>query len=199
MSSPLVKGDGGSDTRAHWNRRWSERVPAPEDRAPAPWLVASEPLLARPPARALDVACGDGRNALYLAQRGFVVDAVDISDVAIDALATAARACNLAVHPCRRDLERQPLPARGYDLIVQIRYLQRSLFPALAAALAPGGILVMETFARGHSGMSDRYLLERGELLRVFPDLRVLRYRQSATRTASGARVVTGVVAQRPR
>ena len=92
--------------------------------------------------RALDIACGDGRNAAYLARLGFEVDAVDISDVAIDALQAAAT--DPASPYTRSDSisSGNSLPGSDYEVIVQLNYLQRSLFEPLARALTPGGILI---------------------------------------------------------
>ena len=73
---------------------------------------------------------------------------MDVSDVATDALRAAAAARGLAVHAWRVDLEQSGLPTGPYDLIVQINYLQRDLFASLARTLAPGGLLILETFTR---------------------------------------------------
>jgi tellurite methyltransferase len=154
--------------------------------------------------RALDIACGDGRNAAYLAQLGFNVDAVDISDVVIDALQAAAIDRRLAVNPIRLDLERDPLPSSDYDVIVQLNYLQRSLFGPLAQALAPGGILIVETVTRRHAEelgnpFDPRFLLDRNELLTSFSDLNVLRYEEGVAERSGRPRAVAGLVARAER
>ena len=160
--------------------------------------------------RALDVACGDGRNAGYLAQLGFDVDAVDVSDVAVDALRAAAEARGLSVHPRRHDLEHGGLGDDGrghgdsaYDVIVQINYLQRDLFGELARALAPGGLLILETFTRADletlgNRVEARYLLEAGELPTSFPGLEVIRHREAVLEHGERKRAVAGLVARRP-
>jgi tellurite methyltransferase len=154
------------------------------------------------------VACGDGRNAGYLAQLGFEVDAVDVSDVAIDALRAAAETRGLSVHPWRCDLEHGGLgdPGLGdsaYDVIVQINYLQRDLFEDLARALAPGGLLILETFTRGDreargNHVEAAYLLEAGELPASFPGLEVIRHREAVLEHGERRRAVAGLVARRP-
>jgi tellurite methyltransferase len=195
----------GPAARDLWNRRWTERGRRALEHDPGAWLVQSRPLLPTAPGRlALDVACGDGRNAGYLARLGFVVDAVDISDVAVAAVRAAATELALPVRARRVDLEQATLPAARYDLIVQLNYLQRDLFGALAEALRPGGVLVMETFTRAHieqlhREMDLRFVLERDELRTAFPSLDVLRYRESITTDATSPRAVAGLVAQRPR
>jgi tellurite methyltransferase len=189
--------------RERWNRRYSERGIAPLRRRPAIWLVDNEDLLAGSSGRrALDVACGDGRNARYLAGLGLTVDAVDVSDVAIEALAAAVAQRGLPINPLRVDLTREPLPARRYDVIVQFNYLQRSLFPVLAQALVPGGVLIAETMLRapdghGGSGIDSRFLLEPGELRAAFPDLDVVRYREGVFERGNGPRSLASVVARR--
>jgi tellurite methyltransferase len=191
------------DERERWNRRWSERGVDPLGRPPSGWLAENRWLLLQPAGRrALDVACGDGRNAVYLAGLGFSVDAIDISDVAIGGLGVAARAAGLAIDARRVDLGQAPLPVARYDVVVTINYLQRDLFPALAAALLPGGILIAETFTRAHvttlgGRLSEQFLLGPGELRTAFAQLRLLRYREGVRGDADRPRAVAGLVARR--
>jgi tellurite methyltransferase len=184
-----------------WNERYTQGF-QPFPQAPARWLVEHRELLGGG-GRALDVACGDGRNALYLAQRGYEVDAIDASDVAIDALRAAARERDLAIYPRVVDLEREPLPAGPYDVIVTMNFLQRDLFGALQDALAPGGLLFYETFGQAHVTQLGRsfnpaYLLEEGELLRAFCDLEVIDHFDGVAERSGDPRGVGAVVARRP-
>lgn len=189
--------------RERWNRRYAESGVTPFPERPSAWLVENRSLLAGPRGRrALDVACGDGRNARYLAQLGFAVDAVDISDVAVAALQAAAVERGLAVDARRMDLEVEPLPVARYDVVVQINYLQRDLFAALARALRPGGILVLETVTRAHveelgNRFDPRFLLDDNELLRSFPDLRVRHYWEGVSDRSGRPRGVASLVAER--
>ncbi|HEX6389354.1 MAG TPA: class I SAM-dependent methyltransferase, partial [Solirubrobacteraceae bacterium] len=106
------------DARERWNERYAQPDRRWMPEAPSEWLVAHSGLLAGG-GRALDVACGDGRNALCLAQLGYMVDAIDVSDVAIDALrrTTEERGLTMTIVPRVVDLEREPLPAGPYDVI----------------------------------------------------------------------------------
>jgi tellurite methyltransferase len=190
------------DARERWNERYArdDLVPFPD--APAQWLVEHRDLLAGG-GRALDVACGDGRNALYLAQLGYEVDAIDASDVVIDALRMAAAERTLAIAPRVVDLEREPLPAGPYDAIVVLNFLQRDLFGALQAALAPGGLLVYETLSQAHveelhNSFNPDYLLDRGELLHAFPRLEVVAHRDGVVERTGHPRGVGSLVARRP-
>lgn len=189
--------------RTRWNRRFAEGgfEPFPDD--PAQWLVEHEPLLrALAPGRALDVACGNGRNALHLARLGFEVDAVDVSDFAIERLREAAEQRELPIDARVVDLELDPLPQSAYDVVIDVDYLQRDLFAALEAALRPGGVLVFETFARPHldeldQRMNPAYVLAPNELLRAFPSLVVKHYHERVVLRNGTRRGVAGLVAQR--
>jgi SAM-dependent methyltransferase len=184
-----------------WNERYAQGLePFPD--APAAWLVQHRELLTGG-GRALDVACGDGRNALYLAQHGYEVDAIDVSDVAIDALRRAAAERGLAIEPRVVDLEREPLPAGPYDVIVTMNFLQRDLFGPMQDALAPGGLLIYETLGRAHvdelgRSFNPAYLLEDGELLRAFDRLEVIEHFDGVVQRPGGARGVGSIVARRP-
>jgi len=183
-----------------WNERYTQDFqPFPD--APAPWLVEHRELLGGG-GRALDVACGDGRNALYLARHDYAVDAIDASDVAIGALRAAARARGLAISPRVVDLEREPLPEGPYDIIVTMNFLQRDLFGALQDALGAGGLLFYETLGQAHIEQLGRsfnpdYLLEDGELLRAFDRLEMVARFEGVAERAGGPRGVGAVVARR--
>ena len=200
MSDPP---DEPQPAREKWNRRYTTKGLQPFAARPAEWLVENRELLVGSRRRrALDVACGDGRNARYLAELGFDVVAVDVSDVAIGALRAAAVELGLAIDPRQVDLEAEPVPGGPYDAIVQFNYLQRDLFDELARALAPGGILLIETVARAHveelgNEFDPRFVLEDNELLRSFPDLHVRHYREGVTQRSGRPRGVASLVAER--
>ena len=157
----------------------------PADHAPSSWLLSN---IDRIPCagRALDVACGRGRHALFLAERGWTVRALDRDADAIDALRTEAGRRGVAVQADVADLEAgdTDLGREAYDLIVVVHYLHRPLFPALLRALAPGGYLLYETFTvdqarRGRPSNPD-YLLRHGELREWLASLAILGERDGA-------------------
>lgn len=158
--------------------------------APSAWVerfAAGVP----PGARVLDVACGRGRHARLFAALGCLVDAVDI-----DAEAGAALAELPQVNFLCADLENAPWPYEGrrFDAVVVTNYLHRPLFDALAAALAPGGRLIYETFMVGHErfGRPNRpaFLLQPRELLAVFGrTLEVIAFEEGVVSLPRPARV----------
>ena len=146
---------------------------------PSAWVQRWAPLV---PAGGpvLDVACGGGRHALFFAARGHPVDAVDRDAAAVAAL--AAQSGQSSISALCADLEGGPWPYadRQFAAIVVTNYLHRPLFPALMAALAPGGVLIYETFAQGNEACgrpaNPDFLLQRGELLRAVGTARVVAY-----------------------
>jgi SAM-dependent methyltransferase len=99
--------------------------------------------------RALDVACGAGREAVYLALAGYQVDAIDVLPDALARARDLARRCGVALHTMRQDLKRDPvLPAGRYDLVTVFRFLHRPLLPVIGRSVAAGGYLVYEAFHR---------------------------------------------------
>ena len=124
---------------------------------------------------ALDLACGRGRNSLFLAKKGFVVDAVDISRVAIDHLA----GIHSNINTIHADLDVWPIPPNRYQLIVNIHFLDRRLFPMIVQGLRPGGLLIFESFL---SVIGDRYCLQPGELRDAFSSLRIIHYQERKTK-----------------
>lgn len=138
------------------------------------------------PRRALDVAMGRGRHALTLAGAGYRVFGVDIRHDAIrDAMVAGVRR-NAAVRGWCADLTDRVLPTARFELVVVARYLQRDLFPLLEAALAPGGIILYETFTEaqrqlGRGPKSADHLLKPGELRGAFPRCTVVFYEEVST------------------
>jgi len=169
-------------------------------RGPSDWLLDHRALLP-PGGRALDVASGDGRHALVVASWGMTVRAVDRDQAALARLrATAARE-GLSIDTAVVDLERDGvlLGEAVYDAVLVFRFLYRPLFPALVRALAPGGVLLYETFTRAHAAVRPRpsnpaFLLAPGELPALVAGLDVLDAREGEVHGA----FVASIAARKP-
>jgi SAM-dependent methyltransferase len=154
---------------------------------------SSHPRAAPPPPRSLDLACGAGRHALYLAARGFRVTAVDSSPVGVELMLTRAAVRGLELEARIADLERGEfrIAPEAYDLICDFYYLQRDLFAPARAGLRPGGLFAaaihMTDERPGVKPMNPDFLLRPGELSAEFRGWRILHYHETddaARRTA---------------
>jgi SAM-dependent methyltransferase len=171
---------------------WDERYRRPDywaGREPVPFLCQVLPILPR--GKALDVASGEGRNAVFLAQHGWQVTGVERSSAGIEKTVALAAArgvrvvANAGAHGTgslrlvQADLEQFELPVGAFDVVTVFYYLQRSLLPAIRRALRPGGVLVYETYTiqqleYPHGPRSPEHLLQPGELRDAFSDLEIL-------------------------
>jgi len=135
---------------------------------------------------ALDVACGHGAVARWLAERGFSVDAVDVSGVGLAALDGVA-----LVRPVRHDLDLglPPECARPYDVLVCQRFRDPALYPTFVERLAPGGLLVITVLSEV-DGEPGPFRAPPGELLVAFADLDVLHHREGDGEAHLVARLV---------
>jgi SAM-dependent methyltransferase len=164
--------------------------------APSPWVVRFAPLVARG-GRVLDLACGTGRHARWLAGRGHVVVAVDRD---AQALATLADVPGIEARQLDLEAGDWPLVGEFFDAIVVANYLHRPLFPRLVAALAPDGVLLYETFALGNEALgrpaNPDFLLRPGELLRALGgELTVVAFEQGSAQAPARPAVVQRIAA----
>lgn len=137
--------------------------------------------------RALDVACGTGRDAVWLALQGLKVDAIDHLPDALERAASLAHRNGVSVNAIQKDIEADPTLPDGYDLVCVFRYLHRSLWLALRNAIKPGGFIVYETFhmrtrEAGGRPSSPDYLLQTGELTAAFEGFEILISRDATER-----------------
>lgn len=151
--------------RERWDRKY-QAGEGPSHFEPKQLLTQHRHLLVG--GRALDVACGFGGNALYLASHGYRVDAVDASGFALSQAQAKAASRGLRINFVQADLSQWWLPAARYDLIVVFFYLNRALMPQLAAGLHPGGLLFQANrnvrFLEERPDFDPGYLLQPGEL-----------------------------------
>jgi SAM-dependent methyltransferase len=179
--------------RVKWNAKYREKGHPSE-----PSDLVKEFFNRAPGRAALDIACGSGRNALFLAQQGFTVEAVDISEEGL-ALVSGRHP---GIQPVCADLDTFDIPAGRYDLILNILYLNRRLFPQIREGLKPGGLLIFETLLEtpgeaGRAGHCRDYFLRPNELLHGFLSLRVLHYREECGPGREEQRRLASLVAVR--
>lgn len=195
---PSLSGMAEAD-RDKWDARYAKERPG-ERTAPA-WLAAFDAELPRA-GRALDVGAGSGRLALWAARRGLRAVAVDVSPRGLSLASAAAAAEGLELTTVERDLAEEPrLPEGPFSLITCVHYEQPALWPAMRAALGPGGVLVAEIATvrnlERHAHPSRRYLVEPNALLSRLEGLELVYYRQGWLGHGERARNVARVVARR--
>ncbi len=183
--------------------RWEDRYRRDHDTLPPPSAFLRGHIDALPVGRALDVACGGGRHAIFLARRGFAVDTIDVAYAGLVQVQRIARAERLPITLVQADLETFPLARGRYSLVVNSRYLQRSLWPGLKTALRPGGVLLFETFlidqqTIGHP-KNPAFLLAPNELRRAFADFEILHYEEGLARDDGDPAYLARLLARRPR
>lgn len=170
---------------------------------PSTWFVWHARYI-RPGSTVLDLACGTGRHAIAAARLGARVTAVDHDPAALGAARDAARAAGVTIDFQQADLTAPWQPGTAYETVLAFNYLDRARMPDVRAHVAPGGLLVMETYlagqrALGWGPMSDEHLLEPGELMALARPLDVLFGREVLEPVGSDRfRLVASVLARRP-
>jgi SAM-dependent methyltransferase len=162
-----------------WNNKFAgaEYITGEE---PVAWFKENAELL---PGRGkgLDIASGEGRNAVYAATLGYDMLAIDISETGLEKAQALAEKNQTRIRTQVVDLDDYCIETSAYDLILCFQFLNRQLFPQILQGLKPGGWLIYETFNRDYlkySNFREEWTLDYNELLRQFSDLRVMRYRE---------------------
>jgi tellurite methyltransferase len=193
-------GLGPGAPRTPWDERYAEGDWV-DVREPSRILTDALPWLPHP-GRALDLACGAGRNALFLAERGWRVMGVDLSLEGLRLLGERARARDLPILPVLADAGEFGIRPGAFDLVVNTFFLLRSAFPLIREALRPGGLLVLETFSvieleELGGDIRRAFTLERGELLEAFGDFEVRLHEEGVFERDEGERGLARLVARK--
>jgi SAM-dependent methyltransferase len=180
--------------------RWSHRYESePSSVSSADELLLTHADLLRGGGRALDLACGRAGNSLFLAERGYRVDAVDVSFKAVSDLMRAAAQRGLAVRGLVADLDDYLLPTAAYDVATVFYFFDEKLMPAIAASLKPSGLIFYATFNQNHRSLrpdfNPAYLVPEQGLASYFPNFEIF----FEDRNAGTDRNVCQLIARRPR
>lgn len=172
------------DDKTRWNTK-HKTAPMPMN----PSAIVMEYVKHSTDKKALDIACGVGRNSQYLAKLGYEVDAVDISDYALSQIEHTQM-----IHTIETDLSHYTISPNTYDIILNINYLERTLFPSIIEGLKEGGLLIFETFITAHEDSyhnpsNPHFLLRSNELTEEFSDLEVIYYMERDDRNMYGEKV----------
>ena len=185
-------------------KRWDERFGRKEftlGKEPNSFLKKHIHLL--PKGKALDIASGEGRNAVFLAQHGFEVDAVDISEKGLKKAQRLAREKGVKINTILIDLDQYPIEKERYDLIINLYFLKRRLIPRIKKGLKKGGRVIFETYILEHRMLGSEgpkqaiFFLKPNELLRLFKDFRILFYREGIFKEDGKKKAVASMIARK--
>jgi len=185
-------------------KRWDERFGEKEfalGKEASPFLKRHIALLPR--GKALDIATGEGRNAVFLALHGFDVDAVDISNMGLMKARKLAKEASVKIHTLRADLDTYKIKEGQYDLITNCYFLKRSLIPKIKKGLKRGGKVIFETYNLEHRNLATsgpkqaKYFLKSNELLRLFNGFRILYYREGIFREGGRRKAIASLIAEK--
>jgi 2-polyprenyl-3-methyl-5-hydroxy-6-metoxy-1,4-benzoquinol methylase len=185
-------------------KRWNNRFGREEfafGKEPNPFLKKHIRLL--PKGKALDIASGEGRNAVFLAQHGFEVDAVDISEKGLKKAKKLARDKGVKINTLLVDLDQYQIEKEQYDLIANFYFLRRRLIPRMKKGLKKGGKVIFETYLLEHRTLGTggpkqaKYFLKPNELLGLFKNFRILFYREGIFREGGRKKAVASLIAEK--
>jgi tellurite methyltransferase len=186
-----------ADERTAWDKTYA-RADYVFGKDPTSFLVDNVDKL--PKGRALDIATGEGRNAVFLAKKGFRVDGVDISTVGLRKAKRLAAENGVKVQTINADLKKYTIKPETYSVIMNFFFLQRNLFPQIIGGLKKGGVVIFESHTLDQLKLKNdsrtwekEFLLEPGELKKAFSSLEILAYEE----TNDGQNAVARLIARK--
>ena len=187
-----------ADDRSAWDKTYS-REEYVFGKEPAKFLADN--VFRLPKGRALDIAMGEGRNAVFLAKKGFLVEGVDISRVGIRKAQALAAENGVKIETVNADLKDYRIKAGAYSVIANFFYYQPSLFKQMKAGLAPGGMIIFESYTvaqlktKGKEKWPEEFLLKPGELKAAFADFETIHHSE----VNDGFEAVERLIVRRPK
>ncbi len=183
-----------------WNQRYRSKERAEEDLQIKPTELVVRTAQNLLPGKALDLACGTGRNALWLAREGWDVTAMDGADAAIEILEERARQESVNIKTVVADLQggEYIITPSHWDFIAICYYLQRNLIASAKNGVRPGGILLMIVHTTEGDEQPNESRLRPGELARYFAGWEILHSYEGKPNDPAHRRSVTEIVARRP-
>jgi tellurite methyltransferase len=185
-------------------RRWDERFGRKDfafGKKANPFLRNHVSLLTK--GKTLDLASGEGRNAVFLARHGFDVDAVDISEIGQRKARKLAKEMGIKINTFVADLDNYEIEKEKYDLITNFYFLNRRLIPKMKRGLKKGGTVIFETYLLEHRKLrtggpkNPRYFLKPNELLSLFTGFRILSYREGIFKEDGKRKAIASLIAQK--
>lgn len=163
-------------------QKWDQIYSTPSESKPLELLTKNYFLLPQS-GKSLDLACGTGANALFLAEQGLESYAWDISENALNQLQHQAQKKSLQVNTLQQYISNKSFTSEFFDVIIVSRFLDRSLSHEIIDSLKPGGLLFYQTFIKEkiniNGSSNPNFLLDRNELLYLFQPLQVIYYREN--------------------
>ncbi len=158
-----LTGDDSDNDKARWDKLYSKHQGYVFGKEPVQYLVDQLPKL--PKGRALDLAMGEGRNAVYMAKKGFNVEGVDISEVAIRKAKRLAQENGVRIRTIAKNINKYQIEEDSYDVILDFYFLNRNMIEGMKKGLKKGGVIILENYTVEHlkydKTQEKEYLLNR--------------------------------------
>lgn len=169
------------NSRGFWDKKFEQKNYI-YGKAPARFLAKNYDFIPAG-ARVLDIGMGEGRNAVFLASKGYKVDGIDISSVAIKKARLLAREFDVRIETIHKNVKDYKVASNSLDAIICFYFVDRDIVKKLMKWLKPGGVIIYESFTMKQKKINklqedDSYLLGEGELLELFPGFRILKYEE---------------------
>lgn len=174
-----LSGIKSQDSKTQWDQRYS-RPNFIYGKSPAKFLAENYEYIPFE-GTVLDMGMGEGRNAVFLAQKGYKVTGIDISSVAVKKSYLLAQEFGVKIKGVVASLKEYKIPAESYDAIVCFYYVDRSLIEKMKSWLKPGGVIIYEAHTileKKKNDTDDAIYLKEQELLRLFPGMKVLKFEE---------------------